>query len=130
MESVPRKANDAMHLALLQDAPLSDLLLQGQVILSEKSVLPGVQKARERHCFLFETAIIICKRNESKTYTARISTPISKLQWDHSADTFSIWGDGNRVCLKPIDRPILSEWTQSLRSLTGRDGQDSSSQGN
>lgn len=130
MESVPRKANDAMHLALLQDAPLSDLLLQGQVILSEKSVLPGVQKARERHCFLFETAIIICKRNESKTYTARISTPISKLQWDHSADTFSIWGNGNRVCLKPIDRPILSEWTQSLRSLTGRDGQDSSSQGN
>ena len=57
----PRKANDAMHLALLLDAPIGELILQGPVILSEKSVLPGVQKARERHTFLFETALLICK---------------------------------------------------------------------
>lgn len=125
MEDVPRKANDAMHLALLQDAPNGELLLQGQVILSEKSVLPGVQKARERHSFLFETALIICKRNDNKTYVARISTPISKLQWEQTADTFTIWGNGNRVCLRPIDKPTIGEWTSRLKALTGRDGASS-----
>ena len=122
MEDVPRKANDAMHLALLQEAPRSDLLLQGPVILSERSVLPGVQKARERHCFLFETALIICKRNENKTYAARFSTPISKLHWDQNVDTFTIWGNGSRVCLKPIEKPGILEWTGKLKHLTGRDG--------
>ena len=94
------------------------MLLQGPVILSEKSVLPGVQKARERHCFLFETALLICKRNENKCYSARISTPISKLQWEAGLETFTIWGNGNRVCLKPVERPSAAEWKDKLNQLS------------
>ena len=52
--------------ALLQDAPRSELIKQGQVIIHERTVLPGVQKSRERHLFLFETCLILCKKNEAK----------------------------------------------------------------
>lgn len=74
-----------MHLALLLDAPIGELILQGPVILSEKSVLPGVQKARERHTFLFETALLICKDRINDRKTCKLKIKIRKeLFYIHS----------------------------------------------
>ena len=95
MEQVPAKANDAMHLALLNDSPRSELIKQGQVVIHERKnqVLPSaMQKSRERHLFLFETALILCKKNENKEYIQRYTIPISKLNWEKGNDHFTVWG--------------------------------------
>jgi len=118
MEQVPTKANDAMHLALLQDAPRSELIKQGQVIIHERTVLPGVQKSRERHLFLFETCLILCKKNEAKEYISRTSIPISKLSFDRNSDSFSVWGSGSRVNLKPTDGSSTDDWIQRIRTVS------------
>ena len=48
---------------------------------------------RERHLFLFETALILCKKTENKEYVARNTIPISKLQFESSNDYFTVWGE-------------------------------------
>ena len=101
--------------ALLQDAPRSELIKQGQVIIHERTVLPGVQKSRERHLFLFETCLILCKKNEAKEYISRTSIPISKLSFDRNSDSFSVWGSGSRVNLKPTDGSSTDDWIQRIR---------------
>ena len=81
--------------ALLQDSPRSELVRQGPVIIHERKVLPSkvLQKGqRERHLFLFETALILCKKTENKEYVARNTIPISKLQFESSNDYFTVWG--------------------------------------
>ena len=51
------------------------------------------KRERERHLFLFETALILCKKTENKEYTARNTIPISKLQFDSASDSFTVWGE-------------------------------------
>ncbi len=42
-----------------------------------------MQKNRERHCFLFETAAIICKKAEStKEYIPKYSISTRKMTWE------------------------------------------------
>jgi hypothetical protein len=84
VEDIPRKANDAIHLAMMQHSsvPRSELILQGQVVLKNEKILP-MQKNRERHCFLFETAAIICKKAEStKEYIPKYSISTRKMSWE------------------------------------------------
>lgn len=58
---------------------------------------------------------ILSERNDNKTYSSRISVPISRLQWERSGDTFTIWGSGSRVCLKPLEKPSIDEWSLKLK---------------
>ena len=85
------------------------------MIIHERTVLPGVQKSRERHLFLFETCLILCKKNEAKEYISRTSIPISKLSFDRNSDSFSVWGSGSRVNLKPTDGSTTDDWIQRIR---------------
>lgn len=117
VEDIPRKANDAIHLAMLQDAPRSELILQGQVTLKNDKVLP-LQKNRDRHCFLFETAILICKRpDNTKEYIQRYSISTRKMQWEISDGTITISGGGNRAIFKPVEKPNAGEWATRLRQV-------------
>jgi triple functional domain protein len=64
MLNVPKKANDAMHLSLLEgcDIPLEKL---GEVILQENFQVWDpkqiIRKARDRHVFLFEQHLLFSK---------------------------------------------------------------------
>ncbi|CAG5098825.1 Oidioi.mRNA.OKI2018_I69.XSR.g16010.t1.cds [Oikopleura dioica] len=119
VEDIPRKANDAIHLAMLQHSsvPRSELILQGQVVLKNEKILP-MQKNRERHCFLFETAAIICKKAEStKEYIPKYSISTRKMTWELSDGTITINGSGNRAVFKPILKPDAEEWALRLKQV-------------
>ena len=99
--------------ALLQDSPRSELVRQGPVIIHERKVLPSkvLQKSqRERHLFLFETALILCKKTENKEYVARNTIPISKLQFESSNDYFTVWGKTFILSMKIRRKLAVSIW--------------------
>lgn len=74
MMSVPKKANDAMHLSMLEGVDENTTKQLGEVILQDafqvfdsKSLLPN-RKGRERRVFLFESFILFAKETkETKT---------------------------------------------------------------
>ncbi|CAM4784560.1 unnamed protein product [Rotaria magnacalcarata] len=66
MCSVPKKANDAMHLSYLEELEagltkeaLGDVLLQNTFQIWDSKQI--IKKGKERHVFLFETSIVIAK---------------------------------------------------------------------
>ena len=64
MLSVPKKANDALHLSLLDGLEenveaLSEVLLQDTFTVWDPKLL--IKKGRERHLFLFEMCLIFSK---------------------------------------------------------------------
>lgn len=64
MLNVPKKANDALHLSLLEGCDLrseelGDVVLQDTLqVWDPKQIL---RKSRERHCFLFELYLVFSK---------------------------------------------------------------------
>ncbi|XP_021962830.1 kalirin isoform X3 [Folsomia candida] len=74
MLNVPKKANDAMHLSLLEgcDVPLDKL---GEVILQENFQVWDpkqiIRKARERHVFLFEQYLLFSKEVKDSSGKAK-----------------------------------------------------------
>ena len=40
---------------------------------------------------------------------------ISKLSFDRNSDSFSVWGSGSRVNLKPTDGSSTDDWIQRIR---------------
>ena len=63
--NVPKKANDALHLSMLEGCDLSHEAL-GEVVLQDsfqvwdpKNVI--IRKAKERHIFLFELYLVLSK---------------------------------------------------------------------
>lgn len=65
MLSVPRKANDALHLSLLEGCDIStdelgDVVVQDTLYVSD-SRHHLLRKSRERHCFLFELYLVFAK---------------------------------------------------------------------
>ena len=64
MLSVPKKANDAMHLSMLEGVQ-EDMLAVGEVLLQDKFTLWDpkhiIKKGRERQIFLFEDCVVFAK---------------------------------------------------------------------
>ncbi|KAF6021900.1 hypothetical protein EB796_019794 [Bugula neritina] len=64
MLSVPKKANDAVHLSMLEGVQ-DDLLAWGEVLLQDRFTLWDpkhiIKKGRERQIFLFEDCIVFAK---------------------------------------------------------------------
>lgn len=73
MLNVPKKANDALHLSMLEGCDISIKEL-GEVILQDSlHVLDFkqlIKKNRERHCFLFELYLVFSK--EIKDSSGRV----------------------------------------------------------
>ncbi|VDO63789.1 unnamed protein product, partial [Schistosoma mattheei] len=66
MLNVPKRANDALHLSMLQNLPedvplssLGDVILQDQFTIWEPKQL--IKKSRERRVFLFDHCLILAK---------------------------------------------------------------------
>lgn len=74
MLNVPKKANDAMHLSLLEgsDIPATKL---GEVILQDAFQVWDpkqiIRKARERHIFLFELYLLFSKEVKDSSGKAK-----------------------------------------------------------
>uniref|UniRef100_A0A4W3IC27 Rho guanine nucleotide exchange factor 25 n=1 Tax=Callorhinchus milii TaxID=7868 RepID=A0A4W3IC27_CALMI len=137
MLSVPKRANDAMHLSMLEGFE-ENLESQGELILQEsfqvwdpKSL---IRKGRERHLFLFEMSLIFSKEikdsNGRSKYIYKHKLLTSELgvtehvEGDHCK--FALWvgrtpTSDNKIVLKPPIREDQSFVFQlSGICLTGR----------
>ncbi len=69
MLAVPKKANDALHLSLLEGLPSEELSALGEVILQEQFTVwepkQLIKKGRERHVFLFDLCLLLAKEVHS-----------------------------------------------------------------
>lgn len=73
MLNVPKKANDALHLSMLEGCDISieelgDVILQDTLHVLDFKQL--IKKSRERHCFLFELYLVFSK--EIKDSSGRV----------------------------------------------------------
>lgn len=73
MLNVPKKANDALHLSMLEGCDirveeLGDVILQDTLHVLDLKQL--IKKSRERHCFLFELYLVFSK--EMKDSSGRV----------------------------------------------------------
>ena len=73
MVNVPKKANDALHLSMLEGCDirieeLGDVILQDTLHVLDFKQL--IKKSRERHCFLFELYLVFSK--EIKDSSGRV----------------------------------------------------------
>ncbi|KAI1278144.1 Kalirin [Halotydeus destructor] len=90
MLSVPNKANDALHLSMLEGCDISSDQL-GEVILQDsfqlfdsKSLLPS-RKGRERRIFLFELYIVFAKESKPDSSDSRSTSSSSSLGGSQSS---------------------------------------------
>lgn len=70
MLNVPKKANDALHLSMLEGCDIStdelgDVILQDTLHVMDFKQL--IKKNRERHCFLFELYLVFSKEIKDST---------------------------------------------------------------
>uniref|UniRef100_T1JUE4 DH domain-containing protein n=1 Tax=Tetranychus urticae TaxID=32264 RepID=T1JUE4_TETUR len=125
---VPKKANDALHLSMLEGCDISINQL-GEVIMQDsfqifdpKTLIPS-RKRRERRVFLFELYIVFAK--EANRYmTAEIGLAETV---DNDECKFAIWTNGastrgpnfqeNKIILKASSVDVKSLWIKKMREV-------------
>ena len=145
MMSVPKKANDAMHLSMLEGVDENTAKQLGEVILQDafqvfdsKSLLPS-RKGRERRVFLFESFILFAKETKpddlsKHNSSSQTNQPKSKYLYKSKVNTsdlgvtehiegdelrFAIWTNNhhNKVVLKSQSIETKLLWVKKLREL-------------
>ncbi|GCC25469.1 hypothetical protein chiPu_0003879, partial [Chiloscyllium punctatum] len=133
MLSVPKRANDAMHLSMLEGFD-ENLESQGELILQEsfqvwdpKSL---IRKGRERHLFLFEMSLIFSKEikdsNGRSKYIYKHKLLTSELgvtehvEGDHCK--FALWvgrtpTSDNKIVLKASSIENKQDWIKHIREV-------------
>ncbi|XP_050073196.1 triple functional domain protein isoform X1 [Anopheles maculipalpis] len=112
MLNVPKKANDVMHLSLLEqcDMPiqnLGDVVLQDSFLVWDtKQIL--IKKGRERHVFLFELYILFSKEVKDTNGTVKYIYKNKLLTSDFGV-TEHIEGDECKFAIWTGRAPILSD---------------------
>ncbi|EDS35252.1 guanine-nucleotide-exchange-factor [Culex quinquefasciatus] len=119
MLNVPKKANDVMHLSLLEgcDVPidtLGDVVLQDSFLVwDNKQIL--IKKGRERHVFLFELYILFSKEVKDTNGTVKYIYK-SKLLTSDFGVTEHIEGDECKFAIWTGRAPMLSDYRIVLRA--------------
>ncbi|KAJ8392674.1 hypothetical protein AAFF_G00073480 [Aldrovandia affinis] len=133
MLSVPKRANDAMHVSMLEGFD-ENLDVQGELILQDtfqvwdpKSL---IRKGRDRHLFLFEISLVFSK--EIKDSAGRTKYVYkNKLQTSELGVTEHIEGDpckfalwagrtpssDNKTVLKASNIEVKQEWIKNIREV-------------
>ncbi|KAM9483661.1 kalirin RhoGEF kinase b isoform 1-T1 [Clarias gariepinus] len=133
MLSVPKRANDAMHVSMLEGFD-ENLAVQGELILQDtfqvwdpKSL---IRKGRDRHLFLFEISLVFSK--EMKDSSGRTKYVYkSKLQTSELGVTEHIEGDpckfalwagrtptsDSKTILKASSMEVKQEWIRNIREV-------------
>lgn len=134
MLSVPKKANDAMHLSLLEgcDVPTDSL---GEVVLQDSFHVWDprqiIRKGRERHCFLFDLHLLLAKEvkdshgkakyiYKSKFMTSELGVT-EHIEGDECK--FAVWtgrapmASDCRIVLKAPSLEVKQTWVRRLREV-------------
>ncbi|XP_069191995.1 triple functional domain protein isoform X3 [Procambarus clarkii] len=134
MQNVPKKANDALHLSMLDgcDVPPDSL---GEVILQDTFQVWDprqlIRKGRDRHIFLFDLYLVFCKEvrdpsgNKTKyAYKNRLVTSELGVTEHMEGDEckFAVWtartgvSDGKMI-LRANTLEVKQTWVRKLREV-------------
>uniref|UniRef100_A0A672S8M7 non-specific serine/threonine protein kinase n=1 Tax=Sinocyclocheilus grahami TaxID=75366 RepID=A0A672S8M7_SINGR len=132
MLSVPKRANDAMHVSMLEGFD-ANLDVQGELILQDtfqvwdpKSL---IRKGRDRHLFLFEISLVFSKEIKDSGRSKYIYK--NKLQTSELGVTehvegdpckFALWvgrtpSSDNKTVLKASSIEVKQEWIKNIREV-------------
>ncbi|XP_028324438.1 kalirin RhoGEF kinase b isoform X2 [Gouania willdenowi] len=133
MLSVPKRANDAMHVSMLEGLEeglevQGELLLQDSFLVWEPKSL--IRKGRDRHLFLFELSLIFSKEIKDSSgrtkyiYKSRLRTSELGVTEHIEGDAckFALWvgrtpTSDNRTVLKASSLELKQEWVRSVRQV-------------
>lgn len=133
MLSVPKKANDAMHVSMLEGFD-ENLAVQGELILQDafqvwdpKSL---IRKGRERHLFLFEISLVFSKEIKDSSghtkYVYKNKLLTSELGVTEHVEgdpcKFALWSgrtpsSDNKTVLKASNIETKQEWIKNIREV-------------
>uniref|UniRef100_A0A8D3DZW3 non-specific serine/threonine protein kinase n=1 Tax=Scophthalmus maximus TaxID=52904 RepID=A0A8D3DZW3_SCOMX len=133
MLSVPKKANDAMHLSML-DGFDENIESQGELILQESFQVWDpktlIRKGRERHLFLFEMSLIFSKEvkdsNGRSKYIYKSKLFTSELGVTEHVEgdpcKFALWmgrtpTSDNKIVLKASSIENKQDWIKHIREV-------------
>ncbi|XP_016893864.1 kalirin-like isoform X2 [Cynoglossus semilaevis] len=133
MLSVPKRANDAMHVSMLEGLEeglevQGELLLQDSFLVWEPKSL--IRKGRDRHLFLFELSLIFSKEIKDSSgrtkylYKSRLRTSELGVTEHIEGDPckFALWvgrtpTSDNKTVLKASSLDLKQEWVRSIRQV-------------
>ncbi|XP_078799440.1 kalirin isoform X3 [Oryzias latipes] len=133
MLSVPKRANDAMHVSMLEGLEdgvevQGELLLQDSFLVWEPKSL--IRKGRDRHLFLFELSLIFSKEIKDSSgrtkylYKSRLRTSELGVTEHIEGDQckFALWvgrtpTSDNKTVLKASSLELKQEWVRSIRQV-------------
>ncbi|XP_073502231.1 kalirin-like [Phyllobates terribilis] len=133
MLSVPKRANDAMHVSMLEGFD-ENLDVQGELILQDsfqvwdpKSL---IRKGRDRHLFLFEISLVFSKEIKDSTghtkyvYKNKLLTSELGVTEHVEGDSckFALWSgrtpsSDNKTVLKASSLEVKQEWIKNIREV-------------
>uniref|UniRef100_A0A8C7RB56 non-specific serine/threonine protein kinase n=1 Tax=Oncorhynchus mykiss TaxID=8022 RepID=A0A8C7RB56_ONCMY len=133
MLSVPKRANDAMHLSMLEGFD-ENIESQGELILQESCQVWDpktlIRKGRERHLFLFEMSLVFSKEvkdsngrskymYKSKLYTSELGVT-EHVEGDPCK--FALWvgrtpTSDNKIVLKASSIENKQDWIKHVREV-------------
>uniref|UniRef100_A0AAQ5ZLB7 non-specific serine/threonine protein kinase n=1 Tax=Amphiprion ocellaris TaxID=80972 RepID=A0AAQ5ZLB7_AMPOC len=133
MLSVPKKANDAMHLSMLEGFD-ENIESQGELILQESFQVWDpktlIRKGRERHLFLFEMSLVFSKEvkdsNGRSKYIYKSKLLTSELGVTEHVEgdpcKFALWvgrtpTSDNKIVLKASSIENKQDWIKHIREV-------------
>ncbi|CAH1789675.1 unnamed protein product [Owenia fusiformis] len=133
MLDVPKKANDALHLSMLDNIE-DDLEVLGDVLLQDKftSWDPKhiIKKGRDRHLFMFEMCLLFCKEikdsNGKTRYQHKFKLHLSEIGVTEHIEgdecKFALWTGrapfyDYKIILKASSLETKQNWVRKLREL-------------
>ncbi|XP_057709359.1 kalirin isoform X2 [Corythoichthys intestinalis] len=133
MLSVPKRANDAMHLAMLEGFE-ENLEVQGELMLQDSFQVWDprslIRKGRDRHLFLFEFSLVFSKEFKDSAgrtkyqYKQRLLTSELGVTEHIEGDPckFALWAgrtpsSDNKTVLKASSVEAKQEWIKNIREV-------------
>uniref|UniRef100_A0A3Q0T668 non-specific serine/threonine protein kinase n=1 Tax=Amphilophus citrinellus TaxID=61819 RepID=A0A3Q0T668_AMPCI len=133
MLSVPKRANDAMHLAMLEGFE-ENLEVQGELILQDSFQVWDprslIRKGRDRHLFLFEFSLVFSKEIKDSAgrtkyqFKNRLLTSELGVTEHIEGDPckFALWSgrtpsSDNKTLLKASSMEAKQEWIKNIREV-------------
>ncbi|XP_049904581.1 kalirin isoform X2 [Epinephelus moara] len=133
MLSVPKRANDAMHLAMLEGFE-ENLEVQGELILQDSFQVWDprslIRKGRDRHLFLFEFSLVFSKEIKDSAgrtkyqYKNKLLTSELGVTEHIEGDPckFALWAgrtpsSDNKTVLKASNMEAKQEWIKNIREV-------------
>uniref|UniRef100_A0AAR2L901 Kalirin RhoGEF kinase n=1 Tax=Pygocentrus nattereri TaxID=42514 RepID=A0AAR2L901_PYGNA len=133
MLSVPKRANDAMHVSMLEGFD-ENLAVQGELILQDtfqvwdpKSL---IRKGRDRHLFLFEISLVFSKEMKDSSgrtkyvYKSKLLTSELGVTEHIEGDPckFALWAgrtptSDSKTILKASSMEVKQEWIRKIREV-------------